>query len=258
MATFGVCAGPERAQIVRQAGYDFIECGVTSHLAPLSGAERFEQTRQLLAAAGITPEAFNVFVGGVQLTGPDVDRKSVEAYVRTALERARSLGAQTIVFGSGGARRVPDGFARPSAWDQLAEFLTMTGPIAQEHGIIIAIEPLATKECNIINSVSEAVELARRVNHPSIRVLADIYHMFADGESYSAVSEAGDLLAHVHLSDPQTRKAPESGREPDSFLGALKKAGYDGRISLECAWDDFDSQAHEALETMKASWQAAG
>ncbi len=51
------------------------------------------------------------------------------------------MGIGIIVFGSGGARRIPEGFDRQRAHGQLVAFCRMVGPIAREHGVIIAVEP---------------------------------------------------------------------------------------------------------------------
>ena len=53
----------------------------------------------------------------------------------------------------------------------------MAGPMAESYGIRIAIEPLSYREDNVINTVSDAVRLARSVNLPSVGVLADYYHV---------------------------------------------------------------------------------
>ena len=64
----------------------------------------------------------------------------------------------------------------------------------------------------------------------------------------------GDYIHHVHVADTE-RKAPGTGEfDFDGFFGALKEAGYDGRISIECRWDDFDTEAPKALEFLKAKW----
>ena len=45
-----------------------------------------------------------------------------------------------IVFGSGGARRIPDGFDRTRAWAQLVDFGRRIGPLAEERGVTIAMQ----------------------------------------------------------------------------------------------------------------------
>ena len=51
------------------------------------------------------------------------------------------------------------------------------GVIAQSYGIVVCVEPLNRAESNFINTLQEGAEIVRRVNHPHIRLLADLYHM---------------------------------------------------------------------------------
>jgi len=259
VSDFGVCVGPEQAGTAARAGFDFIECTVSGSLNPLAGPERFVQTQHLAQEAGMPVAAFNCFVPAqLKMTGPEADMSALEDYVTTAFDRAAGIGAAIVVFGSGGARHIPEGFPREEAWGQLVRFLDMAGPEAERNDVTIAIEPLAAAECNIINSVAEAVRLADEVNHPAVRVLADIFHMTSDEEPYSALGETRDLLVHVHVADPVTRVAPRGGSTHVlAFFKALQALGYSGRVSVECAWDDFESQAARALTDLKELWRAA-
>ena len=58
----------------------------------------------------------------LRVTGPDIDRDQQTVYVRKAFDRLARLGTQIVVFGSGGARRVPDGFSKDDALKQLVDF----------------------------------------------------------------------------------------------------------------------------------------
>ena len=57
----------------------------------------------------------------------------------------------------------------------------------------LAIEPLNTGECNFINGVAEAVSLAQEVNHPSVKVLSDLYHVNLERQSFEETRAAGAL-----------------------------------------------------------------
>jgi len=121
--------------------------------------------------------AFNIFVPeAVPLTGPAVDWDRVGIYVGRAIPRAASVGARVIVFGSAGARRVPDGFPYREAWEQLVRFLHLCADQASLYGITIAIEPVYSS--NIITSYLEAADLAREVGREEVRVVADIIHFW--------------------------------------------------------------------------------
>jgi len=259
MTRFGVCTSPEHASAASEAGFDFIECAVGNSLNAQGGSRRFKKSEELVTSSGLASEAFNCFLPpDLKVTGPEVNMQALEQYVAIAFNRARALGGEIVVFGSGGARSVPEGFPVESAREQLVRFLEMAAPPAEANGITIAIEPLASRECNIINSVAEAAELAGQVDHAAVKVLADIYHMAADNEPFEAIEAAGELLVHVHVSDPETRKAPLAGNENVlAFFRTLHAAKYSGRLSLECAWGDFESEAAMSLEALKGVWHAA-
>ncbi|NLG25724.1 MAG: sugar phosphate isomerase/epimerase, partial [Clostridiales bacterium] len=213
----GVCVSPDRAIAAAELGFDFIECSL-SWLAGLDGAE-YAAVRRRLAAAGIPVRSLNGMVpGSIRLTGPDVDRSAIDGYLRLGLGRAGEIGASVVVFGSGGARRVPGGFSTAQAWRQLAEFLAACEPIAAAAGIRVAIEPLRRAECNILNYVSEATALSALLRLPHVGALGDTYHMAEGGEPLSALAAAGELLYHVHVSHslgPVGRTYPYPGDGED-------------------------------------------
>ena len=256
---FGCCSGLDALEAVAQAGYDYIEPGVSSTVAPLEGPERFEEARRRLVQAPIKPEVFNLFVpGSIKVVGPEVDWETVERYLRTACERVSGLGGRIIVFGSGGARRRPDDFPEEEARSQLERFCLSAGEAAQAAGVQIAIEPLRRAETNTLNTVAQALEVALAVKHPGLQVLADLYHMAAEEEGFEVLGRAGGRLIHVHLAEPPDRTAPGTrGYDFRPFFRALGEAGYRGRISVECRWQALESELAPALEVLRRQWDDA-
>lgn len=253
---FGVCAGIEKAPVVYAAGYDFIECTVVS----LQPEESDEAVRDRLARFLESPlrvSAFNVMLPReLKVVGEQVEADRVRRYLAKALERVKRVGGETIVFGSGGARMVPEGFSRARAEEQIVQYLDWAADVAEPLGITIAIEPLNTTECNIITSVPEAAFYARQVNRRSIRVLADFYHMQKEQEPLENMVEHKDLLRHVHVSD--SRRAPGMGDYPyDRFVDCIRRAGYDGPISIECQWENLEREAIAAKEFLTRVFQPA-
>ncbi len=248
---FGCCAVLDRIQTIQDAGYDFIELPVGIIKVESPYAE-FEPVRDEIRSYDIIPEAWNCMLpGDLKVTGPEVDKYRIERYLRTALERIEELGGEIIGFGSGMARRVPDGFPQKEAKEQVLEFVTLAGQIAGTHGITIAIEPLGRKDTNVINLVSEALEIARAANHPFVRVLADLHHMQECGESIQSLIAANGELAHTHVADTD-RFYPGSGSYPYvEFFESLSDIGYDDRVSVECSWRDFESECAKALEFLR-------
>ena len=98
----------------------------------------------------------------------------------------------------------------------------------------------------------EALAMAKRVNRKNIRVLADLYHIWQEVEPFTNIVEAGDWLAHVHIAEPVKRKYPGNDDfDFSDFFTALKAAGYDGRVSCECGFDDFERDVKVALNTLR-------
>jgi len=248
----GCCAGIDRAREVYEAGFDYLECTVVS-LQPETDEASFEAMYQRQFAASPLPiKACNVFLpGDMPVVGEDVNWERVDRYLETAFARIKRIGADTVVFGSGRSRRIPEDFSREKAEQQIVEFLQTAAEKADPWGITIAIEPLNTKECNILNTVAEAAAMAEQVNRAPVQVLADLYHMQMDDEPLENVLAAGPRLQHIHVAD-RGRRAPGTGSYPyGKFADLVRKAGYDRRVSVECRWNDFAAEADKAVQFLR-------
>jgi len=237
--------------LVQEAGYDYSEPAV-GLVKPESPDSEFDAVYETVTQAGLVPEAWNCLLPpDMKIVGPEVDSYRIERYLRTAFERIGELGGEIVVAGSGEARRVPDGFPIDEANDQLVEFLTLCGQVAGSHGITIALEPLSSRETNIINSVPEALEMVHRVSHPFVKLVVDLYHVMADDQPLEDIIPARDEIVHVHIADTG-RLYPGSGDWPiREFLGLLKEIGYDERVSVECRWEDFPAESVEAARYLR-------
>lgn len=252
----GVCAAIEKAEMLAQAGADYIELPVTTALIPTAGENEWLPQRDRLRALPLPCETFNLFLpGAFRLVGAErTDLAVVRAYVLTALRRAVEVGGKIIVFGSGGARRVLDGVDRGLASEQLRAFLMVCTGASDETGVIVAVEPLNRSECNVINSVAEAVaEYVAPIARSGIRVLADTYHMEREGEDLSVLTVAAPFLAHVHTADTGRVAPGRNGYDHAALFAALRTIGYAGRVSVEANFADFDAEVAPALAHLRAS-----
>lgn len=258
---FGCCVDalartPEGAAVpnieqLAELGYDYVEL----YLASLTALpeDEFQAVVDRLGRAGIPCEACCIFYPRtVRLTGPDVDWAQVEDYDRRAIGRAARLGAEIIVFGSAGAKNVPEGFPYEQAWAQIVHAMRIAAPIAAAHGITIVIEPLNRKEANIVLNGAEGLKLAREINRPSVQLLIDFYHMALEGESPDILLTAGDAIRHTHISTVPARAYPVAV-EPAylPFFANLKAIGYKGRMSIEARTDNFRDDAAAALKVLR-------
>ena len=250
---YGVCGGPDLAPAAAEASFDFIEWSVGALLRPQEPRHAFEAELDQATATPLPFPVLNCLVpGDLKITGPDADTGKLEEYVTTTFQRAEKARVETIVFGSGSARRIPDGFDPKAAYDQLVRFCSMLAPIADQNGVTVVVEPLNRTECNVLTTVAECAALVREVAHSALRLLVDAYHLSHDNDSYDSIVDNAGILSHVHIATVPTRLAPAA--EPCDFapfFEALTKAGYDGRISIEAGIPDPENDLPAAISLMK-------
>ena len=252
---FGACVGTdeEKIRVSKEIGFDYVETNLTEISA--MSEEEFEAFLQVLKKTEIPCEASNCFIPGEhKLVGEAVDYKSISAYVAKALARASRIGIHSAVFGSGGARRVPEGVSKEDAHKQIVYFLKeIVSPEAAKYGINIAIEPLNKKECNCLNSVLEGVAIAKATGCDNIKTLADLYHVFLENDPLDKIAALKGEIIHAHIANPVGRcyPAPGDGFDYAPFINALKAAGCD-RCSVEAGTKDFTNEAPKVLAVLKA------
>jgi len=259
---FGICGPVAMAAGIKSAGWDYVEENVQNILQAATVPDDSQWTGASLAKQSPLPvPAANVLVpGGIKITGPTASLDVLTPYMEKTLARAEKVGIKTLVFGSGGARNVPDGFDRKQAEKQITDFVKMTADIAKKHGITIVAEPLNKGECNIINTVAEAMTYVKAINHPNFQCLVDSYHFWLEDEPLENLKAAMPWIKHVHLADKEGRVAPGLSGKSDyrPFFKVLKDAKYDGLISFEGnAIPEFEQTAPKVLEFIKKQWNEA-
>lgn len=249
----GISTGIANNGILATAGYTFVEENVRGFLAPAEADSVFEQKLALLKESKLPVEACNSFLpGNLKCVGPTPAHEEILKFGETAFRRAQMAGVKTIVFGSGGARSIPEGFSREEAKQQFISLCKQLAPFAQKYNVVISLEPLNTGECNFINSVAEGGDIVQAVNHEYFRLLADIYHMLKDNESPANITKYGHLLYHTHIAEKNGRTAPGVNNEDFTpYFKALKDVKYEGRMAIECSWKNIGEQAANALQTMR-------
>ena len=217
-------------------GFDFAEATV-GLIMSLSDEEiaQASEIRNLEVCNSFVPPSLPIIKG---------DSSKLEEHVKESMTRMQKLGVDTVVFGSGGARRIPDGMGRKEGMRWIEDFLTMCNEYAVKHNITVAVEPLNQKECNVLTSVTEGAELVEKLQLGHIRLLADSYHMALENEPLSVLSDAAHLLVHVHISEAdRTYPGKYNGTDLPEFVDQLKVVGYKARISAESGFTDFATES---------------
>jgi sugar phosphate isomerase/epimerase len=249
----GVCTSAGNAGTLREAGASYIEEGVRRLLIPDQPEAAFAARLEATEACGLPIRAANGFLpGALKCVGPDANHERVLAFAESAFRRAGRVGIKTIVFGSSGARSIPEGFDRRRAELQFAALLGKMAALARRANVVVAVEPLNRGETNFINSVEEGAALVECVQHPNVGLTADIFHMLRENEPAGHINRAGAFIRHVHIAERRTRTPPGvDGDDFTPYLQALKDIKYAGLISIECRWGDLSQQLPVAVRTLR-------
>jgi sugar phosphate isomerase/epimerase len=253
----GYCTSVKNVAAAKSAGFDYVEVSATE-VANLSDAD-FDAALARTKEVGMPTPAANLFLPQtIKVVGPDVNIEQQTAHVKKVMARLPRLGVQVLVFGSGGARRVPEGFSKDEAWKQLVDFSRRAAEEAKSAGITVAIEPLRQQETNIINTAAEGLRLVEAVNHPNFQLMIDFYHLASEHEDPAIVLKAKDRLRHLHVANPNGRVFPQKWEEFDyaPFFANLKAIGYDKRISMEgMAPPDLAVQAPVTIALLRKAFE---
>ena len=239
--------------LMKRIGYDYIEAsvGVVHDLSDAQLADLAQKTKDGLFELRYC----NCFIPGrIPLcTAPE---KDIHEYVDETMRRLDLLGVKSVVFGSGGARRRPDGMEKAQATEKIAAFLTYCNTAGARYNIKTIIENLNKNETNILNTVAESAELVRALNLPYIALLADLFHMSIEQEDLQVLSDNCDLISHIHVSEAPGRVYPGklAGNYFMQCVDKLHAAGYDRDVSVECTFIDMETEAAAALKFLKETF----
>ena len=239
---YGVCVGAaehEKIKAASKVGYKFVE-------PPFAGFENLGEGEiadfgALVRDLGMTVASANCFLPGrIKVVGPERDDEEIKEYLATVFEKTAPLGIKSIIFGSGGARKVPDGYPREKAKEEIASFLSeLVLPFAKKYDTVVGIEELNSGETNIINTCAEAMEYVREVNDAHVGLLVDLFHVGRMKEPVKSLEAYGKYISHVHIASPTNgRTVPLAGDGDEElyreFFRILHDAGYKAmNISLE-------------------------
>lgn len=124
---------------------------------------------------------------------------------RLAIREAAALGAPIIVLVCGAVPGQPLAESRKQIADGIAAVL----PLAEEHGIRLAIEPLHplyADDRSAVNTMASANAICDLLDHPLVGIAADVYHIWWDPDLAEQIRITGEKerLFAFHLCDWMT------------------------------------------------------
>lgn len=154
--------------------------------------------------------------------------------VLAAIETASVLGTRRLNVLSG---MLLDGVDRHQARETATANLTALANAAQAAGVTLLVEPINDLDWPgyAIPTVTDALEVIRTVNHDSVGLQFDAYHVARAGDDlFERLDASIELVRHVQIADVPGRHQPGTGTLPvDRFLRSLDELGYEGVVGLE-------------------------
>jgi len=240
---------------IKHIGFDFVEFPLTL-LSQLS-IDAFEDLLKLLKLLKLDADCVcNMFPASMRLTGPGRDFAAAKRYMDHVLPRLKLLGTRKIVFGSSGARNLPEGTDALAGYTQIVDLVsTVILPLLEEYDMVLCMEPIGRYEANFINQLKDGMKVVTAIHHPRVRLLADSVHLLYENEDARELRRFQDHLHHVHICENE-RKLPLGKATPqlDLILKTLGDIGYDGTLSFEPTPHTPEEMA-EALKLVKAYYR---
>lgn len=220
-----------------ELGYDGVELTGAIHIPVETPAERRRQVKGWIDSAGIECSGLHyIWDGSVKLATSDKEEmKKCREYLCKVIDMASDLEARTVIVGSGGkTRSFEEGQDRAEVTKCMAEVIRDSGEYASGKGVYLAMEAINRYETNFLNTLKEAVEFTKLVDHPYVKTMADTYHMNIEEVCPAdEMRKYGHTLANIHFAD-SNRQAPGEGHfDFASLAQAMKEIDFSEYISFE-------------------------
>jgi D-psicose/D-tagatose/L-ribulose 3-epimerase len=223
---------------MRSLGFDFVEL-----LVPEPGELDLAEARRALDDAGLKV----VLAARVNLQrnlasdDPAAHRAGID-YLRYAVDCAASLGAAVVggpltgnplVFAGRPPAPVEE-TERAARKERCVTGLKLAGDHAAAAGVSLAVEPLNRFESDVLCTTAQAIELLDAVDHPSVGLMLDTFHMHMEEASIAeAIRLAGARMIHFQANENHRGFLGTGSTDWVELCRALHDIGYRGPISLE-------------------------
>jgi sugar phosphate isomerase/epimerase len=235
---------PDALALLADLGYDGVALTLDhGHLDPF-GPDLSGRTRQVAALLARHRLGVVVETGGRYVLDPrrkheptlvsDDGRERRIDLLERAIRVAAELGSPAVSFWSG----IAPAASHAELWSRVEEGVTRLLPLAEAHGVDLALEP---EPGMFVERIADVVELRRRLGDPErLRLTIDVGHLRCteDADPAACVLGAGDLIANVQIDDMRRgvhEHLPFGEGEVDfpPVLAALAAVEFGGLVAVE-------------------------
>jgi len=220
---------------IAKLGFDVLEIKLDQVISMPSSKQK--ELKNLAEFYGIELTFCEALTPKHDISSPDscTRRRGIE-YLKQGIDVVYRLGGTLlggILYGSWNPPSV-DVLAKRDYLLRSVESMREIVKVAEDLGVVCAVEAVNRFEQFILNTSVEAVEYVKLVESPNLKVMLDSFHMNIEEDNIrNAILQAGHLLGHMHISETNC-KPPGQGRFPwPELISALREIRYSGRIVME-------------------------
>lgn len=231
----------EVCKSIRAIGYDGIE------IAPFTladkpsdiGAAQRREYRDMIQSEGLGYVGLHwlmISPKGLHVTTPDRELRARSwQHIDHLIDLCADLGDKGImVFGSPVQRGTIGGISREDAMKNYTEGLAGVAPHAVERGVTILVEALPKNQCDVINSLEEAVGIVSQIDSPAVRTMFDTHNAVNEVAPHAElIDRYFALIRHVHINEMDGRHPGTGDYDFKPIFEVLGRHGYDRWVSLE-------------------------
>jgi sugar phosphate isomerase/epimerase len=168
-------------------------------------------------------------------TPDDAVRARTIDYMHALIDFCGDLGGPYMIFGSPGQRSTVEGQTVAEANERFAAGLAEVGDHAQDRNVMILVEPLSSDQTDVVNTLSEAMDVVEQADHPAISTMFDFHNTVDETEPLDVLIETYiDHIHHVQIQEMDgTYLGQTAAADYVPAFRAFSELGYDGWISLE-------------------------
>ncbi len=223
-----------------EAGYSGLEVApftLGSRPAALSAGER-ARIADTIRAAGLECIGLHWLLArteGLHVTSPDAAaRRAAVEHLGALAALCRDLGGRVMVFGSPQQRSLVAGTTPQEALDRLRGVFTELLPALENTGTVVALEPLAPSETDVLNTAAVTREVIAGIGSPHVRLHLDVKAMSSEAEPIPGIIRASAAdLEHFHANDANLRGPGFGSVDFGPIFAALGEVDYRGWVSVE-------------------------
>jgi sugar phosphate isomerase/epimerase len=223
-----------------ECGYTGVEMApftIANDVTDISPAKRAEVRRQA-DAAGLEIVGLHWLLAkteGLYLTSPEAEvRRKTAEYLGQLARFCADLGGKVMVFGSPQQRSLLPGVSHEEAMNYAAGVFSAAVPALEEADVMLAMEPLAPKETDFVQTAADAVRLAERIGSPQVRLHLDCKAMSSESIPIpELIRQNRSMLIHFHANDPNLQGPGFGELDFLPILRALGDIDYRGWVSVE-------------------------